>query len=355
MDARVDRERISVVQGELDRRRWLFEQLPIDPLHAGWFRRRAWVRTLRGTTRIEGNTLSDIEIEELLDDANRRLPRRDALEILGTRSALEFVDDMVAGADVPLDEAVVREIHRRVLDDIDPMLTPGEYRRGPTRVAGPDGVTIFTTPPSGDVPDLMRSFGLWLRDSSQALEGPVAAALAHLEFVAIHPFYDGNGRTARAIARLLLGRGGYSFGGLVSLDAVLDLDRTRYFKAIADATGGEYRRTYDATPFVEYFVSAALAATDHALARIRGLGEVMVALRRDVSERRLPPPMLDGLAFAWINRSLRPSDYIQITKRTAPSASRDLDVAARLGYLVPTGESRARRYLVGPRLADLDV
>jgi Fic family protein len=349
MDIHLDRDRVSLLATELERRRWLFDQLPIDPLHAEWFKRRAWVRTLRGTTRIEGNTLSDLQIEDLLENANRQFPRREALEILGIRTALQFVDDIVARTDVPIGEDVVREIHRRVLDDIDPMLTPGAYRQGPNRVADPDVRTIFETPPSGDVPALMRAFGLWLRDG-QRFDPPIAAAVAHLEFVAIHPFYDGNGRTARALARLLLGRGGYGFGGLVSLDAVLDMDRERYFRAIAVATGGRYEPGYDATPFVEYFVSAAVVATDHVLGRLRGLGNVMVALRRDIVEGRLPAPMIDGLAYAWVNRSIRPADYVRITRRTGPSASRDLDVASKLGFLVATGETRGRRYLVGPAL-----
>ena len=59
--------------------------------------------------------------------------------------------------------------------------------------------------------------------------------------------------------------------------------------------------------------------------------------------------MLDGLPYAWINRSVRPADYIQITRRTKQSATRDFNIATRLGYPVPTGETRTRRYLIGPR------
>ncbi len=344
----------SLVMSEIDRRRSVFAELPIDAQHAEWIRRRTWVRTLSATTRIEGNSLNEIQVEELLNNVSIRVSRREALEILGVRSALDFVDDLIARRDVPLGEDVVREIHRRVLEDIDEVLTPGQYRHGPNRVAGADGETIFTTPPSGDVPDLMRAFGQWLRDAS-ALPAPIAAALAHLEFVAIHPFYDGNGRTSRAIARLLLGRGGYEFDGLVSLDAYLDLDRQRYFQAIAETTGGSYRSDYDATPFVGYFLGAAIAATDHTLGRLRGLAKVAEAVRREVTAGVLPPGLLDGLVYAWINRSMRPADYIAITRRTKQSATRDLNVATRLGYLSPSGGTRARRYAVGPRLDELTL
>lgn len=351
VDYRLDTDAIAPIIDALERRRWLFANLPTDPVHLEWFRHRAWVRTVHGTTKIEGNTLSDIEVEDLLGGTTPRVSRREALEILGSREAIAFVDDIAARADVPVDEAVVRETHRRVLADIDALLTPGEYRRGENRVIDASGQTIFTTPPSGDVPELMRSFGVWLREGTDDLSAPAAAAVAHLEFVAIHPFNDGNGRTARALARLLLARGDLGFGGLVSLDGQLDHERATYFSAIATTTGRRYEPGYDATPFVDYFVGTIVRATDHALARMRGLGQVLLAVRRPIITGELPAPMLDGLAYAWINHSIRPTDYARITGRSAAASTRDLSRAARLGYLVARGATRTRRYVIGPALA----
>jgi len=182
---------------ELDQRRWLFDNLPIDPTHAEWLRRRAWVRTIHGTARIEGNTASDMEVEALLaGEGSTRVSAREAREIIGTRDALTLADDLAAARVIP-DEAVIRELHRWVLWNQSPLLTPGEYRRGENRVADADGNPLFRTPPSGDVPELMRQFAAWLATTGDRHAPPVVAALAHLEFVAIHPFNDGNGRTDR--------------------------------------------------------------------------------------------------------------------------------------------------------------
>jgi Fic family protein len=345
---------IRKLVANLDQRRWLFDNLPIDPTHADWLRRRAWVRTIHGTTRIEGNTLSDIEVEALLTDASAgRLADREAREIIGTREALDLVDELVGQAAVDLGEQVIREIHRRVLWGQSPLLTPGEYRRGENRVVGANGQAIFSTPPSGDVPALMRAFGAWLTHKSPAIEGPTAAALAHLEFVAIHPFSDGNGRTARAISRLILARSGYAFDGLVSLDARLDLDRGAYFGAIRAAIGQSYVPGYDATPFVKYFVDSSVQAADHVLERIRGLGLVMIAVRRAIATGHLPAPMIDGLAYAWITRHLRAGDYIRITGRSAQNTTRDLRRAVDEGWLRASGERRARIYVLGPKLLEV--
>lgn len=335
----------------LERRRWLFEQLPVDPSHLDWFRHRAWVRTVHGTTKIEGNSLTDLEVEDLLGGAAARVSRREALEIIGSSSSLTFVDELDEG--INLDEPVIREMHRRVLEGIDPMLTPGEYRRGENRVIDAQGRTIFAGPPSGDVPDLMRDLGQWLRSGFDDLGPAAGAAVAHLEFVAIHPFNDCNGRTARGICRLMLRRGGLDFGGLVSLDAQLDRERVDYFAAIAVAAGRAYSPGYDATPFVTYFLDATVRAVDHVLGRMRGLGQVLIAIRRAVVLGSLPPTLLDGLAYAWINGSIRPADYTRITGRVGASASRDLLRAVRRGYLEARGQTRTRRYVLGPFLRQL--
>jgi Fic family protein len=335
---------------DLDQRRWLFDNLPIDPTHAEWMRRRAWVRTIHGTARIEGNTASDVEVEALLaGEGARRVSEKEAREIIGTREALTLADELAARR-LALDEAGIRELHRRVLWGQSPLLTPGEYRRGENRVVGADGNPTFRTPPSGDVPELMREFAAWLAGATRKHAPPVVAALAHLEFVAIHPFNDGNGRTARAIARHILVRHGYALGGLVSLDAQLDLDRSAYFAAIRDAVGLDYVPGYDATPFARYFVTSITRSADHVLDRLRGLGEVMVEIRRSIADGSLPPAMIDGLAYAWINRHLRAGDYIRLTGRSPQNTTRDLAAAVRAGWLRATGEKRGRYYVLGPLL-----
>ena len=337
---------------ELERRRELFVNLPIDPTHAEWMRRRAWVRTVHGTARIEGNTASDIEVEALLEgEGKTKVSDREAREIIGTRDALTLADELAASG-TPPDEAVIRELHRRVLWNQSPLLTPGAYRRGENRVLDADGRPVFRTPPSGDVPELMRQLGTWMTTMSGRLAPPVAAALAHLEFVAIHPFNDGNGRTARALARLILVQHGYALDGLVSLDAQLDLDRSAYFSAIREAIGQDYGPGYDATPFVRYFVTSITNSADFVLARLRGLGEVMIGIRRAIVDGTLPPSMIDGLAFAWVNRHIRAGDYIRLTGRTPQSATRDLAGAVAGGWLLATGEKRGRYYVLGPRLLE---
>ena len=258
--------------------------------------------------------------------------------------------DRLAAEGLDPDEPTIREIHRRVLWEQSPLLTPGEYRRGENCVVGADGTLVFRTPASADVPALMRELGARLRTADQRHHAAVAAALAHLELVAIHPFSDGNGRTARALSRMILARHGLAFDGLVSLDAHLDLDRPSYFAAIRAAIGSMYEPGYDASPFVAYFPRSLVTSADHALARIGGLGEVMVGIRRAILTGQLPATMIDGLAFAWVNRHIRARDYVRLTGRDSQATTRDLAAAIAGGWRVATRERRGFYYALGPKL-----
>src|SRR5712691_579316 len=95
----------------IERLRWLFDNLGLDPQYEEWFRHRAWIRTVHGTTRIEGNSLSDLEVEEVLE-RTPTLRQKDVLEVLATREALAFADRLARRRELVLDERVIREIHR---------------------------------------------------------------------------------------------------------------------------------------------------------------------------------------------------------------------------------------------------
>ena len=354
MDYRLNETEIEGALDELERMRAAIERLPLAPSYEDWFRRRNWVRTIHGTTHIEGNTLNDEEVEEVLvEGPGDNVSRRDGLEIINSRAATKLADEIAAQSDLPIDEATIREVHRRFLADIADLHRPGEYRRGENRVTDGEGNLIFSTPASGDVPELMRRFGIWLRDGCDSRRAPIAAALAALELVAIHPFYDGNGRTSRLLARILLRRSGYEFRNIVSLDAQLDLDRPNYFKAIRKAAGRTYKRGYDATPFVAYFISVLNQAMRYTIDRIAVFERVHAILRVEAAAGRIPAPSVEPLAYTWVNRAIRPSRYRELTRRTPQLTTYDLGRLAAAGYLEPMGATKRRKYLIGPALEGL--
>lgn len=164
----------------------------------------AWydVELTYASNAIEGNTLTRQEtalvLEKGITVGGKGL--RDHMEALDHRDALVFARSL-AGGDAPLDDETVRDLHRLVLRRSNPA-EAGRYSQFQRRIAG-SGVVL---PAPVKLPRLMADFGTWLAGQPAT---PPAAVEAHYRLVTIHPFSDGNGRTARLLMTLMLLRGGY--------------------------------------------------------------------------------------------------------------------------------------------------
>lgn len=177
---------------------------------------------------IEGNTLSIKETRLVLQEGLTigRKSLIEHLEAINHRDAIDFVEDL-AETDEPLGERTIREIHAIVLKEIDPKYA-GRYRDIQVRIAG----STHTPPDPLHISRLMEKFaGQYL---SKAHDHPIArAALAHFSLVDIHPFVDGNGRTARLLMNLILLQEGY-FPAVI-----LKNDRRKYYDALEKAHRGK--------------------------------------------------------------------------------------------------------------------
>ncbi len=176
---------------------------------------------------IEGNTLSRQEtamvVEKGITVEGKTV--REHLEAINHAQALDFIKSLVAKKTRAVTEVEILDIHRLILAKIDDH-NVGKYRNVPVRIAG----STVVLPNAAKVYDLMHEFGLWL----QKFAGhPVQyAADAHYKLVSIHPFVDGNGRTARLLMNLILIQAGYPPA------IICKEDRKRYIDAIEKAQLG---------------------------------------------------------------------------------------------------------------------
>src|SRR6185436_16429486 len=118
------------------------------------------------------------------------------------------------------------------------------------------GTIVYMPPESKDVQNLMRDLVAWIKESGD-LPCPVIAGIAHYQFATIHPYYDGNGRTARLLTTLVLHLGGYDLKGLYSLEEYYARNLGAYYEAISIGESHNYymgRALADITKWVEYFV-----------------------------------------------------------------------------------------------------
>ncbi len=195
---------------------------------------------------IEGNTLTYRETAEVIEHGITvgGKPLRDHLEAVDHYDAILWMREL-AGRAEPIGETVVCELHRRIVARSQPAIA-GVYSPHARRIAG--SAVVFPNPMK--VPTLMEAFG---RSLEAAPHTPEAAVKAHHDLTAIHPFGDGNGRTARLLMNLMLIRAGYPpvavrpedrAGYLVSLEEGQLGEGDGAFKAFAygrlDATLADY-------------------------------------------------------------------------------------------------------------------
>jgi Fic family protein len=189
----------------------------------------------------------------------------------------------------------------------------------------------------------MRSFALWMREDEET--PPVLkAGIAHIHLVAIHPFWDGNGRTARALGTLVLQRSQFGFKKLLSIESDLFELWDEYRSAIGRTLGSRFEPEYDVTAWLEFFGSMMQAHAGQITGRLTDWHRMMEDLYESGEEDALVTRQIDGAMFAIRTGQLTRSDYIDITGVSPVTASRDLAMLVKKGLLVPQGRTRARIY-----------
>ncbi len=190
---------------------------------------------------IEGSTLTLREtmliLERGLTIGGKSL--QEHFEVINHRDAIEYVE-VLAGGNAPITAFEVRQIHKLILTRIDDE-NAGQYRNLPVRIAG----ASHQPPDAWEVPPPTQEWSDWLNGPALALYAVEGAALAHHRLAAIHPFIDGNGRTARLVMNLLLMRAAYPPA------IILHENRRQYYRVLAQADAGK------AAPLVN-FVGRAL-------------------------------------------------------------------------------------------------
>jgi len=213
-------------------------------------RRRALVLEAHHTTHIEGTHLTLEQSERILAGQKVRGARPDdARELLNYRKAFELVSEYLESGE-PITEALVREIHRRLVQGVrGDQALPGQYRNVQNYIVNSrTGERIYTPPPPLEVPPMMTDLVAWLQQETEI--HPVAiAGVAHFQLVHIHPFVDGNGRTARLLSALCLYKTGYDFKRLFTISEYYDRDRPAYYQALQSVR----ERDMDMTLWLEYF------------------------------------------------------------------------------------------------------
>ena len=203
-------------------------------------------RAVRGTTGIEGADLTEEEVQSILGAApgTRVLPPTREREEMEARNAARVMRYVAAAEETAVTESLICRIHELTTAGIDyPDNVPGQYRSHPTHAGG------YVPPRTNqDIRRLMREFTEWINTGERTSWHPaVGAIVAHFYVVSIHPFGDGNGRTARGLESFVLYQGGINVRSFYSLANFYYRERVAYIQMLDHV---RFRSGGDLTPFV---------------------------------------------------------------------------------------------------------
>ena len=227
----------------------------LPPVITEQLRQQAHIRSTHYSTRIEGNRLTLKETEQVIQQG-RLFPgrERDVGEVERYYQSLQQVEKWVEGKQ-KVTETRIRKIHALLYRGRRAKPTP--YRDGQNVIRETNGEIVYMPPEAEDVPGLMAELVNWIHESEADLPVPVIAGMAHYQFVTIHPFFDGNGRTARTLTTWLLYQGGYDLGKFYALEEFYAEDLEGYYDALVTHPNHNYyfgRNEADITPWLDYFL-----------------------------------------------------------------------------------------------------
>jgi Fic family protein len=204
-------------------------------------RRIATIESIGSSTRIEGATMTDDEVKQLLNDVKiKKFSTRDKQEVMGYYDVLELIFDSYAN--IPLSENHIKQLHRLLLKYSDKdERHRGSYKNLPNKVVATysDGQqkTIFATTEPALVEGEMFELVEWtnLQWKEKTIHPLIVLAVFVYEFLSIHPFQDGNGRLSRLFATLFLLRQGYEFIQYISFENHIEQNKKAYYEALMTA------------------------------------------------------------------------------------------------------------------------
>jgi Fic family protein len=325
----------------------------------GVIRRQVMAAVVHYSTAIEGNILTRDQVESIIAGEAIEVPQKDRTEALNYFRAMRWAQTRSQDANWRLTHETILTLHFMVGTELGVDYEPlGQYRHGQNNVQDRrTGESIYWPPRPGDVQGLMDEFVDWARRRSEGGTNPyVVNALAHLNFVAIHPFSDGNGRVGRLLCSLLMMREGYKAQAFWSLEQYLGEHASDYGEILAATLGPRWEPDrVVATRWVEWYLMAVATQVSDAQTRLgRSMAEFSAVLAGLDHEGVLPddprlvartviPVWLAVMSDSVTRRQL--ARYSTVSEETL---SRDLRRLSGLGVLTAIGRGRGAHYVPGP-------
>lgn len=331
---------------EIERVKEGIKSLPINPTLLASLRETAKLQTIHYSTQIEGNRLTQDEVKDLISKkkvVSNTGRIRDEKEIKGYYIALDYIEKL-AKTKAQITEENIKYIHALIVGGGSTKVKPSEYREGQNVITDSlSGNIVYMPPEAKDVADLMKEFVTWINTPND-IPTPIVASIIHYQFVTIHPYFDGNGRTARLLTTLALHKGGYDLKGIYSLEEYYAKDLQGYYEAITIGNSHNYylgRAEADITKWIEYFINGMAIAFKSVYSRAKeqesSKDEIKVLRELDTKQRQV-------LNLFETQKYVTTKDVAEFFKFSPRSARLLVLEWVNNGFLLAIGEGKKRKY-----------
>lgn len=263
---------------------------------------------------------------------------RDALEYIRGQSTNPFSHEMICG----LHKILLRNTHKKR-----PIIV-GAYRKGPIYVVDGQGQVVYEGPPASEVMQMMESYVQWINSASE-IHPLIKAAFVHLYFVHVHPFDDGNGRSARALSNLYLMKQDYQFINFLAPSDYFDHHRNEYYRAIQNAE----THASDATFFILYYLKALAEQLKNVQSEIEK--EAKARNIRDILSQKVQAKLdkKQMKALQWMLEHLEKMTtmkYCKLNQCSDETARKDFNQLLEVGLIQKIGDGRTTGYVLKNKL-----
>jgi len=298
------------------------------------------------STRIEGNPLPLNEVKKIFKQTPENV-RESEREVLNYNDALRRVHNRIQDETWELTLDFILDIQQMVTRDLVPDHQCGRLRQEPVVVYDPvSREVVFLPPDYQHVPQLLDDLIHFVKHKREEIDPLIIAAIFHKQFIIIHPFVDGNGRTARLVTTALIASLGLNFFSLFSFENYYNQNTSRYFHQV-----GLYGNYYELvghiefTAWLEYF-------TDGIIDELLRVADEID--QRSKSYQLLKPHEIKIINFIEEHGFINNQQYSQITTRAKATRSKDLQELVKKGILERKGKTRGTYYIIKHSAPDTD-
>lgn len=328
---------------EIDEFKGAWQQMGrLTPDRLSAIKKVATIESIGSSTRIEGATLSDSEIESLLSRVDtKNFQTRDEQEVAGYAFVCEQIYNNYSF--MPFTENTIKQLHTWLLQYTDKDdRHRGEYKKIPIRIEAFDSIgnsigVVFETTSPLETPIKMQELIAWTNEAfeKKILHPIIIIGIFIVLFLAIHPFQDGNGRLSRLLTTLLMLKSGYLYAPYSSLESFVETNKESYYLALQRTQKGWQNNQPDWNPWLLFFFQCLQRQKKHLESKLE---------KEKILLMMLSPLSLKILELLTSHGQLGIGEIAALTHANRNTLKKHLAALVKENYITLKGRGKASSY-----------